>query len=48
MGDVDFEDWGGSDADFVLLRGFGSCEGTLPRGTHSGLDSVRRRVRDGG
>lgn len=54
-GDVDFKDWGGGrgsePSDFVLSRGFESCEGIPLRCVHSGLeavDAVRLRRRDGG
>lgn len=44
----DKENGGGSGADFLLVRGFGSCEGNALRATDSGLEPVRLRVRDSG
>ena len=41
-------DEGGSGADFLLVRGSGSCEGNLLRAVESALEPVRLRVRDGG
>jgi hypothetical protein len=42
------EDGGGSGADFLLVRGSGSCEDNPLRAVDSGLEPVRLRVRDGG
>lgn len=42
----DEENGGGSGADFLLVRGFGSCEGHPLRATDSGLEPVRLRVRE--
>lgn len=44
--DDDCKDWGGCGADFVLLRGFESCEYVLL--LDSGLDPVRLRRRANG
>ena len=40
----DFEDWGRCGADFVLVRGFRSCEDVPLWCVDSGLDVVRLRV----
>jgi hypothetical protein len=42
------EDGGGPGADFLLVRGSGSCEGSPLRAVDSGRELVRLRVRDGG
>ncbi len=45
--DISGNDGGGSGADFLLVRGSGSCEGNSLRDVDSGLE-VRLPVRDGG
>jgi hypothetical protein len=42
------EDGGGSGAEFLLVRGSGSCEGNPLRAVDSGLEPARLRVRDSG
>lgn len=46
-GKDEFEDGGGSGADFLLVRGFESCEGSPLRAVDSRLEPVRLGTWDG-